>query len=251
MASFSLLNFAGPGRSSGPLTLRNFIEILSNPYYLRVLANTCLLGVIVVSFCVVLGYPVGYFLARTTSKWRGVLVLLVLGPLLVSSVIRNLGWVPMLGANGLVNWTLLSLGITRQPLALMNNFTGVVIGTTHALLPFMILMLMAVIQRIHPSLEEAAKSLGGGVWSTFWQIIFPLSLPGLVSGYLIVFTLAISYYTTPAMLGGNRVVVMSTYIEQQVRSVLNYPFGAALAVTLTFVAAGMTLLALRLPGEKA
>jgi putative spermidine/putrescine transport system permease protein len=200
---------------------------------------------------VLLGYPVAYFLARTTSRWRGVLILLVLGPLLISSVIRNLGWIPVLGANGLINWILLSLGIINQPLLLMNNFTGVVIGTTHALLPFMILMLMAVIQRIHPSLEEAAMSLGANSWSTFWRVIFPMSLPGLIAGYLIVFSLAISYYTTPAMLGGNRVMVMSTYIAQEVRFVLNYPFGAASAVVLSILAASMTVLAARFGGQRA
>jgi putative spermidine/putrescine transport system permease protein len=245
MASLSLLNFTGPAQSSGPLTLRNFVDIVSDPYYLSVLGNTCLLGIVVVSLCIVLGYPVAYFLARTTSKWRTFLIFLVLGPLLISSVIRNLGWIPILGTNGFINWTLLSFGLISQPLSLMNNFIGVIVGTTHALLPFMILMLMAVIQRIHPSLEEAARSLGASTWSTFWRVIFPLSVPGLVSGYLIVFTLAISYYTTPAMLGGNRVVVMSTYIAQQVRFVLNYPLGAALAVTLTLLAAVMTVLALR------
>src|SRR5262249_16453856 len=137
------------------------------------------------------------------------------------------------------------------PLLLINNFVGVVIGTTHALLPFMILMLMTVIQRIHPSLEEAAASLGANAWSRFWYVIFPLSLPGLVAGYLIVFTLAIIYYTTPPMLGGNRVLVMSTFIAQQVRFVLNYPFGATLAVVLMVFAIAMTILATRLAERRA
>ncbi|MGE3870619.1 MAG: ABC transporter permease, partial [Pseudorhodoplanes sp.] len=156
-----------------------------------------------------------------------------------------------LGTNGFVNWTLLQLGIVSEPLRLINNFTGVVIGTTHALLPFMILMLMTVIQRIHPSLEEAAANLGANAWSRFWRVIFPLSLPGLLAGYLIVFTLAISYYTTPAMLGGNRVLLMSTFIAQQVRFVLNYPFGATSAVVLMILAIVITVIASRMTERKA
>src|SRR5262249_26683825 len=171
MSSKSMMNFTGPGQSAGPLTLKNFVSFVSDPYYLFVLFNTCLLGLIVVTICVVLSYPVAYFFARSTSKWRGLLIFLVLGPLLVSGVIRNLGWVPMLGRNGFINWVLLTVGVIDTPLLLINNFVGVVIGTTHALLPFMILMLMTVIQRIHPSLEEAAASLGANAWSRFWYVI--------------------------------------------------------------------------------
>jgi putative spermidine/putrescine transport system permease protein len=145
---------------------------------------------------------------------------------------------------------LLELGVVSSPLRLINNFTGVVIGLVHALLPFMILTLTTVIQRIDADLEEAAASLGAGPWRVFWRVLLPLSLPGVVSGSLIVFTMAISAYTTPAILGGNRVLVMATYIAQQFRTVLNYPAGGTAAAILLVFAAVLTVLALRVRTEE-
>ena len=241
----SLFRHAGPGRVAPTVTLDNYVAFLTDPFFLRILLDTFVLGFMVVSICAILGYPVAYFLARTRSRWRGMMIFLVVAPLLVSAVIRNLGWVPLLGTNGFVNWLLLLLGLVDRPVALVNNFVGVVIGTSHAVMPFMILMLMTVIQRINPEIEEAAVNLGASQWQNFWQIVFPLSIPGLLGGYLIVFTITISSFTTPAMLGGNRVLIMSTFISQQVRFVLNYAFGATCAVILMAVAIALTVVAVR------
>jgi putative spermidine/putrescine transport system permease protein len=250
LAIKSFETFTGPGDSSLPWTLSNYVLFLTDTHYLGVLVDTFLLGIIVVTSCAVLGYPVAYFLARTQSRFRSLYIFLVFGPLLISSVIRNLGWMPLLGTNGFINWLLVTIGVVDQPLRLLNSFVGVVIGTVHAMLPFMILMLMTVIRRISLSLEEAALNLGASPWRKFWLVIFPLSLPGLIGGYLIVFTLTISAYTTPAMLGGNRVTVMSTFIAQQVRYVLNYPFGATTSVILMVAAIAVTLLATRLAEKR-
>jgi len=245
MATKSLYRFAGPGQTQGPASLQNFSDFVTDAHFMGVLMDTFLIGFAVVSICALLGYPVAYCLARTQSRLRGVMIFIVLGPLLISGVIRNLGWVPLLGNNGFINWLLLTVGIVAEPIRLVNNTIGVVIGTVHAMLPFMILMLMTVIQRINPALEEAALSLGASQWKKFWLVIFPLSLPGLIGGYLIVFTLSISAYTTPAMLGGNRVTVMSTFVAQQVRYVLNYPLGATAAVVLMIAAVLFTVFASR------
>jgi putative spermidine/putrescine transport system permease protein len=238
--------FAGPASSSGPLTLINFKRIFTEQIYLRVLGQTLWLGFLVVTICALLAYPVAHFLARTTSKFRGILIFCVFGPLLVSSVIRNLGWLPLLDSHGLINWVLTSAHLISEPLPMIDNFVGVVIGSVHTMLPFMVLMLMTVFQRIDPQLEEAAQSLGAGSWRSFWLVLLPLSLPGLIGGYLIVFTLTISAYTTPAMLGGNRVLVMSTFIAQQVRYVLNYPVGAVSAILLMASTMFISILARRL-----
>jgi putative spermidine/putrescine transport system permease protein len=138
-------------------------------------------------------------------------------------------------------------------LSLIGNFTGVVIGLIHALLPFMILTLTTVIQRIEGDLEEAAANLGAGPLQTFWRVLLPLSLPGVVSGSLLVFAMAISAYTTPAILGGNRVLVMATYIAQQFHTVLNYPAGGTAAALLLVFAIVLTVLALQVrpAGERA
>ena len=210
-------------------------------------------GCLVTLGCLVVGYPVAYYLARTPSRWRGFALFLVISPLLVSAIVRNIGWFPLLSQSGAVNWLLLKLGLIATPLSLINNFTGVVIGLVHALLPFMILTLTTVIQRIDVDLEEAAANLGAGPLQTFWRVLLPLSLPGVVSGSLLVFAMAISAYTTPAILGGNRVLVMATYIAQQFRTVLNYPAGGTAAALLLLFAIVLTVLALqvRTAGERA
>ncbi|MGA8612740.1 MAG: ABC transporter permease [Xanthobacteraceae bacterium] len=246
----SLHEMAGPGQVSTSFTLANYRAFLTDPFYFEILLRTCWLGLLVVGCCLIIGYPVAYYLARTQSRWRGFLLFLAISPLLISAVVRNMGWFPLLDQAGLVNWLLLKLGVVSSPLRLINNFTGVVIGLVHALLPFMILTLTTVIQRIDVDLEEAAVSLGAGPGRVFWRVLLPLSLPGIVSGSLIVFTMAISAYTTPAILGGNRVLVMATYIAQQFRTVLNYPAGGTAAAILLVFAAMLTILALRVRTEE-
>ncbi|PWR17817.1 ABC transporter permease [Zavarzinia compransoris] len=252
--AFLAVNSLHPGGSMGRIgpawTLDNYLRFLGDPFYLGILLDTLVVGLAVVAICAVIGYPVAYFLARTRSRWRGALTFAVLAPMLISVVVRNLGWLPILGDSGLVNWLLLSLGLVDQPVKLVYNLTGVVIGLVHALSPFMIMSLITVIRRIEPELEEAATNLGAGPFETFWRVVLPLSRPGLLAGGLLVFTLSIAAYITPAMMGGKRVLVMAVFIEQQVRSVLNYPFGATAAVVLLAVVIAATLLALRIGRER-
>lgn len=206
---------AGPGMIDPSWTLDNYIRFLTDPFYYGVLFETFLLGIIVVSICLVIGFPVAYFLARTRSRWRSTLIFVVVSPLLISVVIRNLGWLPVLGSSGVINWVLISLGILDEPVQLINNYIGVVVGLTHALSPFMILSLMTVIQRIEPEIEEASINLGASPFETLWRIVVPLSRPGVLAGYLLMFTVVLSAFTTPGMMGGNRVLVMSTYIGRR------------------------------------
>jgi len=245
LIAVSVHEMTGPAQVGDTLTLEHYRAFATDPFFLIMVARTFSLGFLVVALCLLIGYPVAYYLARTTSKWRGMALFLVISPLLVSAIVRNIGWFPLLGESGVVNWILTSLGIVHAPLRLISNFTGVVIGLVHALLPLMILTLTTVIQRIEPELEEAAANLGAGPALVFWRVLLPLSLPGVVSGSLLVFAMAISAYTTPAILGGNRVLVMSTYIAQQFRSVLDYPAGGTAAAFLLLFAALLTLAALR------
>ncbi len=249
LAGFSLHPHRGPGAMGKEFTLANYVRFVSDPFYLGILADTLLIGAIVVSVCLLLGYPVAYLLARSRGRYRAFLVFLVVAPLLIATVIRNLGWFPILGDNGMINWLLMATGLFSAPVRMLNNVTGVVIALVHTFLPFMILALVTVIQKIGVDLEEAAQNLGAGPWTTFFRVILPLSRPGLLAGYLVVFTSVISAFTTPAMMGGKRVLVMSTFIEQQIRSVLNYPFGAAMAIVLMIVGAALTLMSVR-SGER-
>lgn len=250
LAKNSFHRNAGLGMVDPAWTLENYVKFLSDPFYYGILIETFGLGLVVVSISMVMGYPVAYFLARTQSRWRSALIFLVVSPLLISVVIRNLGWLPILGSSGLVNWLLMSLGLVSEPLRLINNYTGVVIGLVHALSPFMILSLMTVIQRIEPEIEEASINLGASPFETFWRVVFPLSRPGLLAGFLLVFTVVLSAFTTPGMMGGNRVLVMSTYIAQQIRTALDYPFGAMASMVLMVVTGALTVIALKLPGER-
>jgi putative spermidine/putrescine transport system permease protein len=245
LASFSLRPHRGPGQAGEGFTIDNYTRFLGDWFYLGVLLDTLLIGLIVVSICMLLAYPVAYLLARTRSRFRGLMVFLVLAPLLIATVIRNLGWFPILGASGMINSLLLSIGIIEAPVQLLNNRIGVIIALVHTFLPFMILALVTVIQKIGVDLEEASLNLGATPWETFWRVIFPLSRPGLLAGYLVVFTSVISAFTTPAMMGGKRVLVMSTLIEQQIRGLLNYPFGATAAVVLMLVGGTLTMLSLQ------
>jgi putative spermidine/putrescine transport system permease protein len=245
LISVSLHEMTGPAQAGNQFTLKNYTSFFGDPFYLGVMGRTFKLGLLVVVWTLVIAYPVSYFLARTSSRWRGTALFLVIAPLLVSAVIRNLGWFPLLDNHGLVNWLLISTGLTSAPLVLINDFTGVIIGLVHAVLPIMILTLTTVIQRINPDLEEAAANLGASPLLVFWRVVLPLSLPGVVSGSLLVFCMAVSAYTTPAILGGNRVLVMATYIAQQFRAVLNYPAGATAAGVLLLLTVFLTVLALR------
>ncbi len=236
LAGYSVLRDGPHGTLIYTGTLSNYVAIVTDGLYLRVLRDTVLLGVLVAAICTCLAFPLAYFLARTKSRWRGTLVFLMITPLMVSSVIRNIGWIPILGDHGAVNALLLAAHVIDRPLTLMNNLTGIVIALVHALLPFMTLMLMSVIQRIDSHIEEAARSLGAAPLLVFWRVVLPLSRRGLAAGWILVFTVSISSYTTPTIMGGGKVLVMATFIAQQIQSVLHYAFGSALTMVL-FVAA--------------
>jgi putative spermidine/putrescine transport system permease protein len=238
--SASLHKMAGPAQIGDAFTLDNYADVFRDSLFAEVLARTVGLGLVVVIFCLLIGYPVSYLLARTNAKWRDFAFFLVTASLLVSSVVRNLGWFPILGESGMLNWLLIHAGLLRTPASMVGNVAGVVIGLVHAELPIAILVLTTVIRRIEPELEEAARSLGAPPLETFWRVVLPLSLPGIVSGSLLIFTLAISAFTTPAILGGNRVLIMAIYVAQQFQIVLDYPAGATAAVLLLVTAALLT-----------
>jgi putative spermidine/putrescine transport system permease protein len=249
LSSSSFYRNAGLGQVAPGFTLQNYADFLSDPFYLGVLLQTFQLGFAVTFCCALISYPMAYYMARMSGRFQSLLLFVLVAPLLVSVVIRNLGWIPILAEHGLVNWILLSLGVIETPIRLLNNFAGVLIGMVHACAPFMMLSLLAVIQGIEPEIEEASINLGAGPIETFWRVVFPLSRPGLLAGSLLVFTMTISAYTTPAVMGGRRVLVMSTFIEQQMGALLNYAFGSTAAVILMVVTVALTLIATYLGGR--
>jgi putative spermidine/putrescine transport system permease protein len=213
-------------------TLENYQEFLSDRFYLQELLRTLRLGVVVTALTLFATYPIALFLARTQSRWRGLLVALAIAPLLTSTVVRTYGWLVILGNDGLVNGALLGIGLIEQPLRLINDEIGVVIGLVEILMPYMALGLLSGFGRINPDLEEAAMSLGARPLRAFWRVTLPLSLPGIATGVLLVFVLTISSFVTPQLLGGGRVFLMATEIFDQATYTLDWPFAAAVSFLL-------------------
>jgi putative spermidine/putrescine transport system permease protein len=214
----------------GP-TFANYAKAFGDWFYLGVLLQTLALGTVVTVLALVLGYPVAYFLARTHTRWRQLLIFLVISPLVVSIVIRSFGWMVLLGRSGTINSALLSLGLIEQPLALMYNWSGVALSLTHVLLPFMILTLASVIEGIPVSLEESAAVLGASRWQRFRHVLLPLSMEAVGAGSTLVFMLAIGSFVSVMLVGGSETQVLALLMYQQVL-VLNNNFAATLAAVL-------------------
>lgn len=235
-----------PGRGIGDtFTVQNYVRFVTDTYYLEIFGRTILLGATVTLLTLVIGYPLAYYLARTTSRWRSWLTILVVFPLLLNLVVRTFGWIALLANRGLINETLAALGWIETPVRLMFNFTGLLIGLTHIFLPFMVLMLVSTIQTIDRSVEDAARVLGANWASTFVRVTLPLSIPGILSGSILVFVLTISALVTPRLLGGPTYKVMSTLIYDQFMALLNWPAGSAMAVLLTGMVVGLIALSSR------
>ncbi|CAH1657370.1 putative spermidine/putrescine transport system permease protein [Hyphomicrobiales bacterium] len=230
-----LLAFYDWGQYKGivaEFTLKNFREIFSDSYFLEVFLRTLRIAVLVTLFAILIGVPEAYILNRMSPAWRGICLLAIIGPLLVSVVARTLGWALLLGSNGLVNRGLMALGLIGQPLEFMFTETGVVIALVHVLIPFMILAVWASLQRLDPQIENAALSLGAGRLTIWRRVILPQIVPGILSGSIIVFALAASAFASPAIIGGRRLKVAATLAYDEFLNTLNWPLGAAVAVLL-------------------
>lgn len=214
-------------------TLGNFERFFSRSLYYEAAMRSVGLAALVAFITLILGYPLSYWIAKTEHPVRNtILMILVLTAMQLDMVIRLYGLMVLMGDNGLVNAALLSWGTITEPLPLMYNTFGVVVGLVQFTLPFFVLSLIGIIRNIHPSLEEAARSLGASRWSAFWRIVFPLSMPGILAGSLLVFAISISSYIVPALMGGWRVMVTPLQIYQQMLEMGKFQFGATMAVVL-------------------
>lgn len=217
-------------------TLENYAVLLEDPFYLEVILRTLALGCAVTLLALVIGYPLAYFLARTRSRMRNWIILLVVFPLLLNLVVRSFGWITLLANHGVINEALIAIGLLETPIKLMFNLTGLIIGMTHIFLPFMILVLMGAIQNIPRDVEEASAVAGATRMETFRHVVLPLSAPGMLGGGILVFILTISALVTPRLLGGPTYKVMSTLIFDEFMQLLDWPGGSALAFVLTALA---------------
>ncbi|GGE53046.1 polyamine ABC transporter permease [Agaricicola taiwanensis] len=218
----------------GSLTAANYTRILFDTYHWEVLATTFRLGLLTTVICILLGYPLAWYLVRMVrwKAWRRICVILLILPLFTSNIVRSFGWMVLLGRNGLVNESMEGLGLIERPIRFLGTETGILIGLVYILLPFVVLTIGNALARVDRSVEHASADLGASPASTFWHVTFPLSIPGVVSGAIMVFALAVSAYVTPALLSGGRVTVLAMLIFQQYSSVFDFNYGGALAITL-------------------
>ncbi|ACZ40698.1 ABC transporter permease [Sphaerobacter thermophilus] len=216
-------------------TLEHYQRIFSVPVYLRVMQTTLSIAALVTVICLLLAYPLAYFLSTLSARASRILIIFVLVPFWTSILVRTYAWMVLLQKQGVLNRWLLELGVIQEPLALMYNRVGVTVGMVHVLLPFMVLPLFAVMRGIDRSLLRAAQNLGASPVQTFLRVFLPLSLPGVGAGVLLVFVLSLGFYITPALMGGRKDLMIAQLIEQQIRTQLNWPFASALALVLLVV----------------
>ena len=222
-------------------SFQHYFRLLMDWYYLGVIGETVMLGLASAVVSLILGFPVGYSLARmepAKRRWRLIIVIL---PLTLSLVVVVFGWLVVLGRNGMLNSVLMGLGFFEMPQRLLFNRTAVLVVIVQQFLPFMILSVMSVVTQIDPVLEQASANLRANRFTTFRRIIIPLAMPGILAGFTLVFILSVSAFITPRMVGGARVQMLGSLIYEQVTSLLNWPFGSAMSFVLLIITLSVTV----------
>jgi putative spermidine/putrescine transport system permease protein len=220
-------------------SIENYVKFFSDPYYTGVLGTTLRVAALCTVACLIMGLPLAYMLARTQSRYKHVLIMLVVLPLFVGNAVRAAGWMTLFGSKGFLNVTLMEVGVISQPLQIMFTEGAVIAGIIAVNLPYMVLTLQAVIEGINRNLEEAAFSLGAGPMTMFKRVLLPLALPGLLAGTILTFILGMNAYATPVLLGGPKFKMMGPLVYGQFQ-LNNWPFGASVAFVLMTATLGLT-----------
>ena len=207
-------------------------KFLGDPFYWKVTFDTLKLGLLTVAASVLIGYPLAIVYMSSGPRIQRVLLFIIIMPLLLSVVVRTFAWIVILGHEGVINYTLMSLGLTPAPLRLLQTEFGLVLSLTQIEMPLMLLPLISVMSRIDPNLRDASAALGASRWRTLFTVIFPLSLPGLVAGCMLVFASSTTAFISQQIIGGNRLVYLPLLIWQQSLVVYNWPMAAVAALTL-------------------
>lgn len=216
------------------LGVTNYLAVLGDPYFHTIFARTFVLAATVTVLCVLLGTPEAIILSRMRAPWRSLCLVAILAPFLISVVVRTLGWAVLLGGDGLVSRLLQTVHVVDEPLVLMYSMTGMVIALVHVLVPFVVIAVWVALQRCDPDVERAGASLGASETRIFRRLVLPQIVPGIVSGAVVVFSLAATSFATPAIIGGRRLKVVATAIYDAFLGTMDWPQGAALAIALLF-----------------
>jgi len=219
-----------------------YVRFLSDGFNLQVLLDTLVLGVEVATLSLVLAYPLGLVYLAAGAFARTLITFLILLPLLTSTVVRTFAWIVILGREGIVNSAMLSLGLWGQPARLLYSWGGLVIALAQIQLPLMALPVINSLLRVNPNLLKAAEGLGAAQPRVFLTVLLPLTLPGAIAGWLLVFAAAVTAFITQTLVGGGRIILMPLYIYQQAMGVQDWPFSAALSLIFTVAVVGIVIL---------
>jgi putative spermidine/putrescine transport system permease protein len=230
-----LLKVILPTVFTGDYPLSSYIEFFKDEYYLKIFIRTLKIAIITTLECGLLGVPTAYFISRCNKKWRGILLAVSIFPLMTNSVIRSFAWINILGGNGIINSFLMKAGLVESPVKLLYTEFSIIIGSIYLFLPLMIVTVAGVMENINDDMMEAALSLGANRVVAFMKVVFPLSIPGIIVGEILVFTGTLTAYTTPQLLGGNKNLVMATLIYQRAMSLSDWTGAAVISLIMIVV----------------
>ncbi|MBI3603901.1 MAG: ABC transporter permease [Nitrospirae bacterium] len=239
LALVFVISFASRGTYGGvewTFSLANYLNVV-DPLYLKVFLRSLTLASATTVLCLVLGFPLAYYMARSPARWQGVWLLLVMIPFWTNFLVRTYAWMFLLRAEGLLNTLAMGLGLIASPIEILYSPAAVLIGLVYGYLPFMVLPLYAAIERLAPSMVEAARDLYAPSWAVFWRVIVPMTKPGIVAGCLLVFMPSLGAFITPDLLGGAKTMMVGNLIQHEYLVVRDWPFGSA----ISFVLMGLVL----------
>lgn len=223
------LSFIG---ADGSFSLENYQRMIDSKAYARIFRLTFEVSLITTAICILIGYPLAYFMAQLPGRWANICMITVLLPFWTSLLVRTYAWLVLLQRRGLINEWGIGLGLWDEPIQLVHNMTGTLIGMVHIMLPFLVLPVYGAMRAIDRDYVKAAANLGATPTQAFFRVFLPLSLPGVAAGALIVFVLCLGFYVTPAVLGGGRVVLVSMQIANNIELFYNWGAASALGVVL-------------------
>lgn len=223
------------------LNVANYARLVTEPLYIQVILRTIWIAFACTVLALLLGYPVAALMARPGSRMTTIATVCVLVPLWTSALVRSYAWIILLERSGVINGSLMGVGLITKPLTMLYTEGAVLMAMTHVLLPFMVLPIYTALQSQSQDLPRAAQNLGAGRIRVFLSITLPLSLPGVFAGCLLVFVMSLGFYITPALVGGPRTLMIATLIGQQATELLNWPFAGAISCVLLVLSLGITI----------
>ncbi|WP_204106375.1 MULTISPECIES: ABC transporter permease [Spirulina sp. CCY15215] len=246
---YSFLERGTYGGVSWILTLENY-QRLANPIYWTVFFRSLYLAFLTTFACLLVGYPLAFFIVTRPPQWRNILLLLTIIPFWTNFLVRIYAWIVLLRSEGVINIIIQSLGISNEPLELLFNSFAVSVGLIYGYLPFMILPLYSTIEKFNFSLIEASQDLGANDWRTFTRIVLPLTYRGIVAGSLLVFIPAVGEFVTPDILGGAKTLMMGNLVQSQFLAARNWPFGSVLSIVMMAIVLLPIIVYFRISEEK-